>query len=120
MAAIFGVGAILFGVMGILFYLIIWSRFGDLDKASVLLGMDPSSANKLLLPTVLMYLSFAAGLAAIVCGIVSVCLDKASKRVVAGIVLGLASLVMLLLFWLWAVLREPGHYLKRLDVFDRL
>jgi hypothetical protein len=115
LAAIFGAGALLFGVLGCLVYLIIWVSLPDYDKIGIIAGVDTPGSGKVLLPTILNYFSLLAALGAIVLGIVSICLDKPRKPGMAAIVLASAALVMLFAFWIWTVSRRWESYAP--DVF---
>jgi hypothetical protein len=137
LAAIFGAGALLFGILGCLLYLIVWLSLPIHEKMGIIAGVDTPGSEKVLLPKILNYFSLLAGLAAIVLGVVSICLEQPSKLGISGpvlawlqrlpgiqtwldrrpgmtgVVLASAALVILLVFWIWTVSRQLESYIPR-------
>jgi hypothetical protein len=110
---ILGLLALFFGsvgaglaTLGIVLYFVFWLSFDLGEKAAVIAGLDFPGAAKLLLPKMLNYLAIPFGLAGIVLGILSLCLERAKTWAVDGLMMAGAGFVRQTAFWVWTVTRH--------------
>jgi hypothetical protein len=112
LSRIFGCASLGIGFLGCLLYFVLWVTSPDVAKLSWLIGHDYPGNVKFILPIVLNYLGLFGALAGIVLGIISIYLDKQWRGVVPGIRASALTVVLLLVFWIWAISRNYNNYAR--------